>query len=123
MGRSSVVRPPLAPLDSRVDRFDLTVGSVAEFLRAAWPELREVSFQFADMPAHHDPEGGIPRYQVFADERRIVLYRLPLERLSRLHRDDEFHKRMAIEGAVFRAAAEYVGRDPWDLGPERFRYF
>lgn len=30
---------------------------------------------------------------------------------------------MMIEGNVFRAAAEYLDRDPWDLGPERFRYF
>lgn len=34
----------------------------------------------------------------------IVLYRLPIERLSHLHREDELHRRM-IEGAVFRAAA------------------
>ena len=53
----------------------------------------------------------------------IVLYRLPIERLSHLHREDELHRRMMIEGAVFRAAAEYLDRDPWDLGPERFRYF
>jgi len=30
---------------------------------------------------------------------------------------------MMIEGAVFRAAAQYLGKDPWDLGPDRFRYF
>ncbi|MFT4230591.1 MAG: hypothetical protein QM602_09895 [Microbacterium sp.] len=123
VGRSPVVRPPLPPLDSRMDRFDLAVGSVSEYLRSAWPELREVSFQLADLPTDSDPERGIPRWRVFADERRIVLYRLPLERLGRLHRDDEFHRRMMVEGAVFRAAAEYLGRDPWDLGPERFRYF
>ena len=33
------------------------------------------------------------------------------------------HRRMMIEGAVFRAAAQYLGKDPWDLGPDRFRYF
>lgn len=123
VGRSPIVRPPLAPLDSRIDRFDLTVGSVSEFLRSAWPELREVSFQLADLPMDSDPERGIPRWHVFAEERRIVLYRLPLERLGHTHREDEFHRRMMVEGAVFRAAAEYLGRDPWDLGPERFRYF
>ena len=30
---------------------------------------------------------------------------------------------MMVECSVFRAAAEYLDRDPWDLGPERFRYF
>ena len=122
-GRSPAVRPPLPPLDSRIDRFDFTVGSVSEFLRSAWPELRDVRFELADMPPGADPAHGIPRWQVFHDDKRIVLYRLPLQRLGHLHRNDDFHRRMLIEGAVFRAAAEYLDRDPWDLGPERFRYF
>ena len=28
-----------------------------------------------------------------------------------------------VDAAVRAAAAEYLDRDPWDLGPERFRYF
>ncbi|GAA1926253.1 hypothetical protein GCM10009775_18080 [Microbacterium aoyamense] len=122
VGRSPVVRPPLPPLDTRIDRFDLAVGTAAEFLRSAWPELRDVSFEIADMPLAAD-EQGIPRWRVLADEKRIILFRLPIERLSHLHRDDELHRRMMVEGSVFRAAAEYLDRDPWDLGPERFRYF
>ncbi len=122
-GRSAILRPPLPPLDSRIDRFDLAVGTAAEFLRSSWPELREVSFEFAGMPRETDPERGIPRWTVLEHQKRIILYRVPIERLSRLHRDDELHRRMVIEGCVFRAAAEYLGRDPWDLGPERFRYF
>jgi hypothetical protein len=122
LDRSPVVRPPLPPLDTRVDRFDLAVGTAAEFLRSAWEELREVRFEMADMPPATD-ERGIPRWQVFREEKRIVLYRLPIERLSHLHRDDDLHRRMMIESSVFRAAAEYLQRDPWDLGPERFRYF
>lgn len=121
-GRSPVVRPPLPPLDTRIDRFDLAVGTAAEFLRSAWPELRDVSFEIADMPVAAD-EQGIPRWKVLTDEKRIVLFRLPIERLSRPHRDDELHRRMMVEGSVFRAAAQYLDRDPWDLGPERFRYF
>jgi hypothetical protein len=121
-GRSSVVRPPLPPLDTRVDRFDLSVGTAAEFLRSAWSELRDVRFEVADMPGATDDD-GIPRWTVLRDEQRIILYRLPIERLSHLHRDDELHHRMLVEGSVFRAAAEYLDRDPWDLGPERFRYF
>jgi hypothetical protein len=117
-----VVRPPLPPLDTRVDRFDLAVGTAAEFLRSAWEDLRDVSFEIADMPPATD-EDGIPRWTVLSDEKRIILYRLPIERLSHLHRDDDLHRRMLIEGSVFRAAAEYLDRDPWDLGPERFRYF
>ena len=122
IGRSAVVRPPLPPLDTRIDRFDLAVGTAAEFLRSAWPELREVSFEIADMPLAPD-EQGIPRWRVLTDEKRIILFRLPIERLSHPHRDDELHRRMMVEGSVFRASAEYLDRDPWDLGPERFRYF
>jgi len=120
--RSPVVRPPLPPLDSRIDRFDLAVGTAAEFLRSAWPELRDVSFEVGAMPLSAD-EDGIPRWHALRDEKRIVLYRVPIERLSHVHRDDDLHRRMLVEGCVFRAAAEYLDRDPWDLGPERFRYF
>lgn len=120
-GRSPVVRPPLPPLETRAERFDLAVGTAAEFLRSAWPELRDVSFEVGDMPAASD-EDGIPRWTTLAAEKRIIVYRLPIERLSHLHRNDELHRRMMIESCVFRAAAEYLGRDPWDLGPERFRF-
>jgi hypothetical protein len=115
------VRPPLPPLETRSERFDLSVGTAAEFLRSAWPELREVRFEVAGMPTASD-EDGIPRWRVFAEEKRIVLYRLPIERLNRLHRNDDLHRRMMVESCVFRAAAEYLDRDPWDLGPDRFRF-
>jgi hypothetical protein len=120
--RSPVVRPPLPPLDTRAERFDVAVGTAAEFLRSAWTELRDVSFEIGVLPGRAD-EDGIPRWRVLRDEKRIILYRVPIERLGHLHRDDDLHRRMMIEGAVFRAAAEYLDRDPWDLGPERFRYF
>ncbi|GAA3630180.1 hypothetical protein GCM10022200_11100 [Microbacterium awajiense] len=121
-GRSPVVRPPLPPLDTRIDRFDLSVSTAAEFLRSAWPELRDVRFEIADMPPATDDD-GIPRWTVLTEAKRIILYRLPIERLGHLHRDDDLHRRMMVEGCVFRAAAEYLDKDPWDLGPERFRYF
>jgi len=120
--RSPVVRPPLPPLDTRAERFELTVGTAAEFLRSAWDELRDVSFEIGIMPPLIE-NAGIPRWRVLREEKRIILFRVPIERLSHLHRDDEMHRRMVIEGCVFRAAAEYLDRDPWDLGPERFRFF
>lgn len=120
--RSPVVRPPLPPLDTRIDRFDLAVGTAAEFLRSAWSDLRDVSFEIGDMPPATDDD-GIPRWTVLREAKRIILYRVPIERLSHLHRNDDLHRRMMIESCVFRAAAEYLERDPWDLGPERFRFF
>lgn len=118
--RSPVVRPPLLPLETREERFDFAVGTAAEFLRSAWAELRDVRFEVASMPPESDDE-GIPRWSVHTDKQLIVLYRLPIERLGHLHRDDDLHRRMMIESCVFRAAAEYLDRDPWDLGPEHFR--
>ena len=116
-----MVRPPLPPLDTRAERFDLAVGAAAEFLRSAWEDLRDVRFEVGEMPDATD-DGGIPRWSVLPDQQRIILYRLPIERLSRPHREDELHRRMIIESCVFRAAAEYLDKDPWDLGPERFRF-
>ena len=46
-----------------------------------------------------------------------MLYRLPIERLSHLHVDDEAHQRMYVESCVFKAVAELLGKDPWDLAP------
>lgn len=114
------MRPPLLPLETREERFDFAVGSAAEFLRGAWPELRDVRFEVGSMPPASDDD-GIPRWSIHQDEKRIVLYRLPIERLAHLHREDDLHRRIAIEGTVFRAAAEYLDRDPWDLGPDRYR--
>ncbi|WP_235281518.1 metallopeptidase family protein [Microbacterium hydrocarbonoxydans] len=115
LGRSEVVRPPLAPLDGRIDRFDLIVGTAVEFLRGSWTELQDVRFEIGAMPMH---EAGdeVPRWHLDRENGRIVLFRLPIERLLPPGHDDAAHRRMAIEGAVFRAAAEYVGREPWDLG-------
>ena len=120
-GRSPVVRPPLPPLETRIDKFDLAVGTAAEFLRSAWPELRDVRFEIGDLPPAAGGD-GIPRWFASTAEKRIVLYRIPIERLSHLHRTDDLHRRMVIEASVFRAAAEYLDRDPWDLGPDRFHF-
>ncbi|WOF24194.1 hypothetical protein N8K70_05855 [Microbacterium betulae] len=127
-GRSSIVRPPLPPVDTRYERFDIAVGSAAEYLRSAWPELRDVSFEIAGLPADSS-EDGIPRWHIDRTAQRIVLFRIPVERLSRIHGSigiahaDDFHRRLVIEGTVFRAAADYLDRDPWDLAPDRYRWF
>lgn len=118
LGRSEVVRPPLPPLDGRIDRFDLAVGTAVEFLRGTWPELEDVRFEIGAMPIGEDESGDVPRWTLDQGARRIVLYRIPIERLLPPGHDDAAHRRISIESAVFRAAAEFVGRDPWELGPE-----
>jgi hypothetical protein len=118
LGRSEVVRPPLPPLDGRIDRFDLTVGTAVEFLRGTWPELEDVRFEIGALPLAEDGSGDVPRWSLDRAGRRIVLYRIPIERFLPPGHDDAAHRRISIESAVFRAAAEFVGREPWELGPE-----
>ncbi len=109
------MRPPLPPIDSRIERFDLIAATAMEFLRGAWPELRSVRLEVAAMPLA-ESEHGIPMWHLDHAQERIVLFRVPIERLLVPGHDDALHRRMAIESAAFRAAAEYVGREPWEIG-------
>ena len=111
-------------LHNRIDLFDLAVASTADYLRGLWPDdLANVHFEVAAAPI--DPIGtdGVERWRVDAAQRRIVLYRVPIQRLTKLHRNDELHRRMLVESCVFRAVAELLGKDPWELAPDRFRHF
>lgn len=121
--RSAVTGPHLPLLNTRADLFDMTVAATAEYLKDLWPdELAAVSFEVAGLPSSIAGPDGIDRWLVIAPEKRVILFRLPIERLAHLHRDDELHRRMLIESCVFRAVAELLGKDPWDLAPERFRH-
>nr|WP_119698112.1 hypothetical protein [Microbacterium halotolerans] len=110
------MRPPLPPIDTRYERFDVVLGSTVEYLRGAWPELRDVHFEIGGIPFAAGQD-GVPRWSIDRSQNRIVLYRTPIERFERLDRVDAFQRRLIIEGIVFRAVGEYLGRDPWDLGP------
>jgi hypothetical protein len=122
--RAAVTGPHLPLLRTRADVFDSTVAATAEYLKDVWPdELAGVSFEVAGLPSEiGSPAAGVDRWRVIVPERRVILFRLPIERLARLHRHDELHRRMMIESCVFRAVAELLGKDPWDLAPERFRH-
>lgn len=115
--------PHLPPLRTRRDVFDLTVASAVEYLRQAWPdEMASIRIDVAGMPSG-SARAAVERWRVVPRERRIILYRLIIERLAKLHRNDEWHRRSYIESCVFRAVAELLGKDPWDLAQERFRHF
>ena len=102
----------------------MTIASTVDYLRMLWPEeLADVSFEVAPGPFAVLPGIGVERWAVDTAARRIVFYRLPIQRLSHLHRNDELHQRMVIESCVFRGVAELLGKDPWDLAPDRFRHF
>lgn len=116
--------PYLPPLTTRIILFESTVASMAEYLLGLWPhELEGVHFDVAGLPAGSVSDEGVDRWQVDHANRRIVLYRVPIERLTRFHVRDEYHLVLVIESCVVRAVAELIGKDPWDLAPERFRHF
>ncbi|MGL4339207.1 MAG: metallopeptidase family protein [Rhodoglobus sp.] len=121
--RSVVTGPRLPSLHSRAELFDIAVASTAEYLKDLWSdELSDVIFEVAAMPAELGASPTVDRWRVLLPQRRVILYRLPIERLSRLRRYDAAHQRMMVESCVFRAVAELLGKDPWDLAPERFRH-
>ncbi|MCU1437171.1 MAG: hypothetical protein JWP66_258 [Naasia sp.] len=120
--RSPVTGPHLPILRGRVDVFEDSVADTAEYLRGLWPELHQVSFEVAGLPGTVSG-ATVNRWRVLPQENRIILYRLPIERLSKLHVNDEAHQRMLVESCVLRAVGELLGRDPWDLAPDRFRHF
>jgi len=102
------VRPPLPPLDGRVDRFDLTIGAAVEFLRGTWPELQEVRFEIGALPANADAD-GIPRWHVDQAERRIVLFRIPIAQRSLTNHD--------LEDLVWSVVLERLS-EVWHISPD-----
>jgi hypothetical protein len=121
--RNVVTGPYLPPLMTRILLFESTVASMAEYLTDLWPaELADVRFEVAGLPAAGVSRGGVDRWHVDARQRRIILYRVPIERLTHFHVRDEVHLVLVVESCVVRAVAELLGKDPWDLAPDRFRH-
>ncbi|MDH6278694.1 hypothetical protein M2118_001686 [Aurantimicrobium minutum] len=120
--RGPVTGPHLPQLRGRYETFMLTIAHTVDYLRSMWAEeLADVHFDVAPTPPRVEVNGVVERWKVDHERRRIVLYRVPIQRMSKLHKDDPLHRQMMIESVVFRAVAELLGKDPWDLGPERLR--
>ncbi|WP_092505474.1 metallopeptidase family protein [Agrococcus jejuensis] len=123
--RSSIAGPVLPLLESRQTRFEDVLADAAEYLMGQWPdELAGVRFRWADMPPSElaPLAREVPQWWVDHRERTITVFRLPIQRLVQLHVDDDWHKRVAIESCIFRAAAELIGREPWEIAPDRYRH-
>ena len=122
--RSSLAGPALANPHSRVAFFDRVARATVEYLQSVFAdELRDVRIEFCSVPTNFTPDQGPGLYRVDRADRSILLYRIPIQRARGLHVDDELHRRMFIEHTVFRAVAEYLGRDPWELLPGQFDHF
>jgi Zincin-like metallopeptidase len=109
---------------SRMNRnkmFVDTAQDVMRYLMETRPDVMNgISVDMALLPVDDVPLGGGGRWTVTPARRHVVLYRLPIERLTRLHRQDDWHRRNNIETTVFEAIAELVGVDPYDLAPGRY---
>jgi hypothetical protein len=136
--RSSAAGPHLPFLRTRIDLFDDIVAQTATYLKELWPDdLDDVTFEVAGLPSARPDTAGpgsggsgagakIERWHVDAARRTVTMYRLPIERLARQHEarqqaDAEWEHRVLIEGYVFRAVGDLLGKDPWDLAPDRYR--
>ncbi|GGL08941.1 hypothetical protein GCM10009769_28790 [Curtobacterium luteum] len=123
-GRSSVTGPDLAPLVTRAETFDRIVGDTAHYLVQLWSdELTGVVFQVADMPTDQTLPERMPRWRVDRAGRRVTIFRIPVERVTRRPEKDDVDRRIVIETAVFRAVGELIDKDPWDLAPDRYRHW
>lgn len=123
-GRSQLPGAQLRPVHTRRDLFEQTVRATAEYLVDEWPtELSGLRIDVMPMPEQPPGVNGVARWRSIPAQQRVILFRIPIERMSRLHRDDDWHRRMMIENCVFRAVGELIGKDPWDLAPDRFRHW
>lgn len=122
--RSSVTGPALANPQSRVAFFDRVARSTVDYLQSVFEaELRDVRIEFCSVPTNFTEDQGPSLYRVSQADKSILLYRVPIQRARGLHVDDELHRRMFIEHVVFRAVAEYLGREPWELLPGQFDHY
>ncbi|WP_188700686.1 hypothetical protein [Microbacterium nanhaiense] len=124
VGRSALTKPPLPAIGSRYDRFNMVFLAAVDLLRREWPELKDVRFELGSLPVGETGE-RMPRWTVDRANNLVIVHRVVVERLDKAHgqplnRTDEFHRRLLIENAVFGGAAEYLGRDPYDLGADPF---
>lgn len=112
----------LLPGGRRLSGFEQIVSGTVEYLKNAWPEeLIDLDWEVMDAPAINPESKNVRRWAVKRDQMKIVIYRLPIERLGHHRRTDALHERMHIEEYVFAAVGHLIGKDPWDLVPDRYR--
>lgn len=109
------------PAGAKASSFEEIVGSTCEFLINAWPQdLADLEWEVADAPTITQDSQGVRRWAAKRDQMKIVIYRLPIERLGHHRRTDRQHERMHIEEFVFAAVGSLIGKDPWELAPNRY---
>ncbi|MEY3029402.1 MAG: hypothetical protein RL198_799 [Actinomycetota bacterium] len=99
----------LAPGSSRGLDAEEVVSRLMLRLRANHPELLSgVSWEVRDIPEDHLLKQPIPEFRADRNERKIVIYRIPIMRAS----NALLEPRWAIESRVYVALSRLVERSP-----------
>ena len=119
--RSAVTGRFLPPIRTRREDFNLIVSQTVDFVRGNWPaEMANITVYVAAAPAETIHGDHIDRWVVDQNARSVTLFWMPIARFDFKADDSEFQRRMMVEGYVFRALAELLGTDPWELARARF---
>jgi hypothetical protein len=94
---------------------------VVNYLCDVQPTLmHDIQVEMTLLPSAERADGVPRRWTALRSERRVILYRLPIERGSKLHREDDWHRRNNIETIVIEAIADLIDIDPYELAPNRY---
>jgi len=94
---------------------------VVNYLCDVQPALmHDIQVEMTLLPSAERADGVPRRWTALRSERRVILYRLPIERGSKLHRQDDWHRRNNIETTVIEAIADLIDIDPYELAPNRY---
>lgn len=119
--RSSITGKFLPPLRSRREDFNQIVSQTVEFVRGNWPaEMTSVTVYVSAAPAEAIHGDHIDRWTTDPKSRSVTLFWMPIARFDFKAGDTDFQRRMMLEGYVFRALADLLGKDPWELARARF---
>jgi len=101
---------------SGLDSFASIVSTTCEYLRERWPEgLGELHYRIQDAPVLGENSTFVKRWSVRPESNTIIIYRLPILRLNQGQSNNSTEERVRIEHHVFEAAAELIGKEPWEL--------
>ena len=119
--RSSITGRFLPPIRTRREDFNMIVSQTVDFVRGNWPaEMANVSVYVSAAPAEAIHGDHIDRWKTDAAARSVTLFWMPIARFDFKAADTEIQRRMLGEGYVFRALAELLGKDPWELARAHF---
>jgi hypothetical protein len=82
--------------------------------------MKGVRVEMGLLPSGELADGQPRLWSIDKSENRVVLYRVAIERMAKLHRNDEWHRRNHIESVTISAIAELLDIDPYDFAPNRY---